>query len=134
MRIKNTGRNFVKACKYLGSSIFLCFLQNIHDPVETWWSSVTSQMQNTSTLSSGSSLLAPYPPSSPSSSRQADSPTFFLYYSFYVKEHICRIQGCGSGSILDPDSIRSVDPYSESGSRRAKMTHKSRKDSRNFMF
>jgi hypothetical protein len=40
-------------------------------------------------------------------------------------------QGFGSGSGLDPDSIRSVepDPYSESGSgsRRAKMTHKSRK-------
>jgi hypothetical protein len=37
-------------------------------------------------------------------------------------------QGCGSG--LDPDSIRSVDPdpnsESGSGSRRAKMTHKSR--------
>jgi hypothetical protein len=47
------------------------------------------------------------------------------------------IQGCGSGSVsrsgLDPDSIGSVDPdlepNSESGSRsrRAKMTHKSRK-------
>jgi hypothetical protein len=47
-------------------------------------------------------------------------------------------QGCGSGtgSILDPYSIGSVDPdpdpYSESGSgsgsRRAKMTHKSRKN------
>jgi hypothetical protein len=37
----------------------------------------------------------------------------------------------GSGSVLDPYSIGSVDPdpYSESGSgsRRAKMTHKSRK-------
>jgi hypothetical protein len=35
--------------------------------------------------------------------------------------------GCGKG--LDPDSIGSVDPDSESGSRsrRAKMTHKSRK-------
>jgi hypothetical protein len=37
----------------------------------------------------------------------------------------------GSGFGLDPDSIRSVDPYldpeSGSGSRRAKMTHKSRK-------
>jgi hypothetical protein len=41
-------------------------------------------------------------------------------------------QGCGSG--LDPDSIGSVDPDSESGSRRAKMTHKSRKKFRNFMF
>ena len=46
-------------------------------------------------------------------------------------------QGCGSGygSVLDPYSIGSVDPdpYSESGSgsgsRRAKMTHKSRKNS-----
>jgi hypothetical protein len=39
---------------------------------------------------------------------------------------------------LDPYSIRSVDQYSdsESGSRsrRAKMTHKSRKKGRNFMF
>ncbi len=47
------------------------------------------------------------------------------------------VQGFGSGSVLDPDSIRSVDPdpYSESGSgsRRAKMTHKSRKKLRNFM-
>ncbi len=36
-------------------------------------------------------------------------------------------QGCGSGSVLDPYSIGSVDPDSESGSgcRRAKMTHKS---------
>jgi hypothetical protein len=34
----------------------------------------------------------------------------------------------GSGSVLDPYSIGSVDPDSESGSgsRRAKMTHKSR--------
>jgi len=41
----------------------------------------------------------------------------------------CFGQGCGSGSGLDPDSIGwSVDPDSESGSgsRRAKMTHKSR--------
>jgi hypothetical protein len=47
-------------------------------------------------------------------------------------------QGCGSGSQLDPDSIGSVDsdPYTESGSgsRRAKITHKSRKYLRNFMF
>jgi hypothetical protein len=44
------------------------------------------------------------------------------------------VQDCGSGSVsgLDPDSIGSVDPDSESGSgpRRAKMTHKSR----NFFF
>jgi hypothetical protein len=42
-------------------------------------------------------------------------------------------QGFGSGSGSDPDSIRSVDPdpYSESGSgsRRAKMTHKIKKNS-----
>ncbi len=31
-------------------------------------------------------------------------------------------------SVSDPDSIRSVDPDSESGSRRGKMTHKSRKN------
>jgi hypothetical protein len=40
----------------------------------------------------------------------------------------------GSGSVLDPDSMRSVDPNlnplseSGSGSRRSKMTHKSRKN------
>jgi len=46
------------------------------------------------------------------------------------------IQGCGSGSELVPDSIGSVDPYSESGSesRRAKMTPKSREKFKNFMF
>jgi hypothetical protein len=42
-------------------------------------------------------------------------------------------QGFGSGSGLDPYSIGPVDPdpdpYSESGSRRARMTHKSRKNS-----
>ncbi len=44
------------------------------------------------------------------------------------------VQSFGSGFGLNPDSIRSVhpdpDPYSESGSgsRRAKMTHKSRKN------
>jgi hypothetical protein len=79
------------------------FFLSIHDPVETWWSCVTSQMQNTSTLSSGSFLLAPYPPSSPFSSRQADSPAFFHPFTFYVKEHICRIHGCGAGSNRDPD-------------------------------
>jgi hypothetical protein len=45
-------------------------------------------------------------------------------------------QGCGSGSVLDPYSIGSVDPdpYSQygSGSRRAKMTHKSRSKSSCF--
>jgi hypothetical protein len=44
----------------------------------------------------------------------------------------------GIGSVLDPDSIRSVDPNpyleSGSGSRRAKMTHKSIKKIRNFMY
>ncbi len=44
-------------------------------------------------------------------------------------------QGFGSGSGCDPDSIRSVDPdpylESGSGSRRAQMTHKSRKKFRN---
>jgi hypothetical protein len=39
--------------------------------------------------------------------------------------------GSGSGSVLDPYSIGPVDPdpYSESGSRRAKMTYKRRKNS-----
>jgi hypothetical protein len=38
--------------------------------------------------------------------------------------------------VADPDSIGSVDPDSESGSgsRRAKMTHKSRKKLKNLMF
>ncbi len=38
--------------------------------------------------------------------------------------------------VADPDLIGSVDPdpYSESGSRRAKMTHKSRKNVENFIF
>ncbi len=46
----------------------------------------------------------------------------------------------GSGSELDPDSIRSVDPTPNpdsefgSGSRRAKVTHTNRKKLRNFMF
>jgi hypothetical protein len=49
--------------------------------------------------------------------------------NYYEEE---KKQWCGSGSVLDPYSIGSVDPdpdpYSESGSgsRRAKMTHKSR--------
>ncbi len=43
----------------------------------------------------------------------------------------------GSGSVLDPDSVRSVDPddlYSESGSgsMRAKMTQKNRKKIEKF--
>jgi hypothetical protein len=41
-------------------------------------------------------------------------------------------QGFGSGSVLDPDSIRSVEPdpdsESVSESRRAKVNHKSRKN------
>jgi hypothetical protein len=46
------------------------------------------------------------------------------------------LQGCGSGSRLDPDSVGSVDPDSESvsGSRRAKMAHKSRKIIEKFIF
>jgi hypothetical protein len=47
-------------------------------------------------------------------------------------------QGFGSGSGLDPDSIRSVDPdpylESGSGSRRAKMTNKSRKKFKSSCF
>jgi hypothetical protein len=47
-----------------------------------------------------------------------------------------RIQEGKNYQVADPDSIRSVDPdpNSESGSRRAKMTHKSRTKLRNFMF
>ncbi len=50
----------------------------------------------------------------------------------------CLLQGCGSvsgsGSELNPDSIGSVDPdpYSGSGSRMAKITHKSRKKIKKF--
>ncbi len=59
-----------------------------------------------------------------------------------ARSAIPSVQGFGSrsGSVLDPDSIRSVepDPYPESrsgsGSRRAKMTHKSRKKFGNFIF
>jgi hypothetical protein len=47
-------------------------------------------------------------------------------------------QGCGSesGSGLDPDSIGSVDPDSESGSgsRRGEMAHKSRKNFKSSCF
>jgi hypothetical protein len=50
-----------------------------------------------------------------------------------VSLHFKQGFGSGSGSVLDPYSIGPVDPdpYSEygSGSRRAKMTHKSRKNS-----
>jgi hypothetical protein len=55
---------------------------------------------------------------------QHDQVWIILFFTSY--------QCCRSGSILDPDSIRSVDPdpdlYSESGSgsRRAKMIQKSR--------
>ncbi len=38
----------------------------------------------------------------------------------------------GSRSGLDPDSIRSVDPDSGSGSKRAKMIHKNRKKVKKF--
>jgi hypothetical protein len=41
-------------------------------------------------------------------------------------------QGCGSDPYPDPDSIGSLDL--ESGSRRAKMTHKSRKKIIKVMF
>jgi hypothetical protein len=43
--------------------------------------------------------------------------------------------GWGKNIVSDPDSIRSVDPdpYSESGSRRAKINHEVEKF-RNFMF
>jgi hypothetical protein len=50
-----------------------------------------------------------------------------------VKTRGSKNQGFGSGSVLDPYSIGPVDqdPYSGSGSgsRRAKITHKSRKNS-----
>jgi hypothetical protein len=44
------------------------------------------------------------------------------------EKRISLYQGFGSGFGLNPDSIRSVDPdpYSESGSRRAKITHKNK--------
>ncbi len=61
---------------------------------------------------------------------------FYLWWckcSFNSKSNKKTLKLCGSGSVswsgLDPDSIGSLDPDSESGSgyRRAKMTHKSRK-------
>jgi hypothetical protein len=52
-----------------------------------------------------------------------------------LDEHVSESQGFGSGSVLDPDSIGSVDPDSESGSgsRRAKTT-KVEKNSKNSCF
>ncbi len=57
------------------------------------------------------------------------SEVIILDPNFFTPDPHQRIfkQGCEFGSQLDPDPIGSVDPYSESGSRRAKMTHKSRK-------
>ena len=54
----------------------------------------------------------------------------------FQHKYRCFRQGCGSGSQLDPDSIGPVDPdpYSESGSRRAKITHKSRNFFLKFKF
>jgi hypothetical protein len=55
-----------------------------------------------------------------------------IYYLTDILTCFTWDQGFGSGSGLDPDSIRSVDPdpYSESGSgsRRAKMTQKVEKN------
>jgi hypothetical protein len=57
-----------------------------------------------------------------------------LFFPKKITKNLC----FGSGSVLDSDSIRSVEPYpdleSGSGSTRAKMTHKNRKKLRNFMF
>jgi hypothetical protein len=41
-----------------------------------------------------------------------------LYQLKVVNRVVSFCQGCGSGSLLDPDSVKSVDPdpYSESGS------------------
>ncbi len=59
-------------------------------------------------------------------------------YTVSVSRNYPFKQGCGSGSELHPDAIgaEDLDLYSESGSgsRRAKMTRKSRKKLRNFMF
>jgi hypothetical protein len=58
--------------------------------------------------------------------------TFKLRTVHLLSFHQCRVvdPDPGSGSVLDPYSVGSVDPdpFSESGSgsRRAKMTHKSR--------
>jgi hypothetical protein len=59
--------------------------------------------------------------------------TLTKFSEFFLKHGRVVDPDPGSGSVLDPYSIGSVDPdpdpYSESGSgsRRAKMTHKSRK-------
>jgi hypothetical protein len=64
-------------------------------------------------------------------------------FSFFFRDHArARLdpdldppnKNFGSGSRLDPDSIRPVDPESGSGSRRAEVTHKNRKKLINFMF
>ncbi len=57
-------------------------------------------------------------------------------YESKFREHLVEFKAgvCGFGSELDPDTIGSVDSESGSGSRRTKMTHKSRKEFRNFMF
>ncbi len=69
------------------------------------------------------------------------SPEFWLWwgscsFSLYCKSLRIRIRNPCSvfGSGLDTDLIRSADPDSESGSKRAKMTHTNRKKLRNFMF
>ncbi len=60
--------------------------------------------------------------------RQQGPPTAPLRYLFIQYPTYSAKQG--SGSVLDPDLIRSVDPdpYSESGSRRAKITYKREKE------
>jgi hypothetical protein len=59
-------------------------------------------------------------------------PKFWLPERYSYIKKLLVLQCFGSGYVLDPDTIRSADPfpYSESGSgsRRAKMIHKSRKN------
>ena len=56
-------------------------------------------------------------------------PSFSAFFGIHPDLINPKIQDFGSGSGLDPDSIGPVDPDSESrsGSRRAKLTPKSRK-------
>ncbi len=99
----------------------------------SWPTSAPGSRVSSSSTPSGEAPAQASPPSSWSASPSttgkspsSSSPSTLLPRSAFL----CRFfQGCGSGSVLDPYSIGSVDPdpYSESGSRRAKMTQKSRK-------
>jgi hypothetical protein len=68
--------------------------------------------------------------------RDTDRPTLIAGRIPGVPVHYINNQCWACGSGLDPDLMGSLDPYPDpqSGSRRAKMTHKRRKMLRNIMF